>query len=173
MSTATGTRSAAPRPAERTRRKKKTARMSGAPRRYFEINGAIMVSIAAVALSIIGMLYLIQTSQVASLGYELSRMQERRQALALEISELKYELARYESLDTIDGMARGRLGMTPITNYEFTSIERPYQEELVVPIEDPAPAEPLATRVMHALFGVGSATSSLTSENVDDGSGDN
>jgi cell division protein FtsL len=171
MSTAAETRGGTSRPAERTRRKR-TARKSGAPRRYFEINGAIMVSIAAVALSIIGMLYLIQTSQVASLGYELSRMQERRQALALEISELKYELARYESLDTVDGVARGRLGMAPIANSEFTSIERPIQEELVVPIEEPARDEPFPTRVMHALSGVGSATSPLTIEDVEDRSSD-
>jgi cell division protein FtsL len=80
------------------------------------MNGATMVAVAAIALTVIGILYLIQTSEVAQLGYDMSRLQEQRNTLTMETSELEYELARYESLQTVEEVAVTRLGMSSMTN---------------------------------------------------------
>jgi cell division protein FtsL len=139
------------------RRSRSTA---AAPRRpYFVLNGATMVAIAAIALTVIGILYLIQTSEVAQLGYDMSRLQAQRESMTLEISELEYELARYESLQTVEEVAVTQLGMTPMNNYEFIEIQEPAQRNLVLPdpVEHHTPS--VFERVLDAVLGVGSANS--------------
>jgi cell division protein FtsL len=132
---------------------------SAGRRPYFVMNGATMVAIAAIALTVIGILYLIQTSEVAQLGYDMSRLQTQRDSLTLEISELEYEIARYESLQTIEEYATTRLGMAPMTNFEFVELQEPSQRNLTVPepIERSSPS--FFDRLFDALMGVGSAES--------------
>jgi cell division protein FtsB len=128
-------------------------------RPYIEMNGATMVSIAAIALTIIGLLYLIQTSQVAQLGYDMSRLQTERETLSLEISELKYELARYESLATVEEFAESRLGMVPMQNYVFIEVQEPAEAELPV-AEQPSAEQPtFFDRLFRAVMGIGVAES--------------
>jgi cell division protein FtsL len=126
---------------------------------YFVMNGATMVSIAAIALTVIGLLYLIQTSQVAQLGYDMSRLQSQRDTMTLEMSELEYELARYESLQTVEEVAVSQLGMAPMTNYEFVQIQAPAERNLVIPEQDSTEAPGFFERFQNALFGVGTAGS--------------
>ena len=132
---------------------------SSGRRPYLIINGATMVAIAAIALTVIGILYLIQTSEVAQLGYDLSRLQSQRDAITMEMSELEYEVARYESLHTVEEVAVTQLGMTPMSNYEFIEIQQPAEPNLVIPepanVENPTFFE----RVVDAVLGVGSAES--------------
>ncbi len=138
---------------------RKAASSASGRRPYLIINGATMVAIAAIALTVIGILYLIQTSEVAQLGYDLSRLQSQRDTVTMEISELEYEVARYESLQTVEEVAVTQLGMTPMSNYEFIEIQQPAERNLTIP----APAEPekqsFFERVVDAVFGVGSAES--------------
>lgn len=138
-----------------TRRTRSQAR---APRRYFALNGAAMVTIAGVALSIIGILYLVQTSHVAKLGYELSRLQQRRDALAIENARLGYEVAKQESLDAVAQIATEELGMIPLSRYRFLEVQAPLDQELPeLPAITPEP-ESFWERMQRALLGVGRAT---------------
>lgn len=116
-----------------------------------------MVAIAAVALGIIGMLYLIQTSRVASLGYELSRLQQRHDALAIDNARLGYEVARDESLNTIQQMAVQQLGMTPLSKYRFLEVQRPPDEQLPSPAPVVVPPESIWHRIWRQVTGVGRA----------------
>lgn len=128
-------------------------------RPYFEINGATMVAIAAIALTVIGILYLIQTSQVAQLGYDLSRLQTQRNSVTLEISELEYDVARYESLQTVEEVATDRLGMTPMSNYAFIDLRMPAEHNLVIPEVSESAPRTFFERVFDAILGVGAAES--------------
>lgn len=143
---------------QRERQKASARRRERQP--YIVMNGATMVSIAAVAITIIGLLYLIQTSEVAQLGYDMARLQSQRESLSLEISELEYELARHESLHTVEDVAVDRLGMTELSNYEFVQVQEPAERDLSVP--EPVPKEePTAfERIVDAVLGVGAASSS-------------
>jgi cell division protein FtsL len=123
------------------------------------MNGATMVAIAAIALTVIGILYLIQTSEVAQLGYDMSRLQTQRDSLTLEISELEYELARYESLQTVEQIAVTQLGMTPMSNYVFIEIQPPAQRNLALPEQSASADRSIFDRIGDALFGVGTADS--------------
>jgi cell division protein FtsL len=128
-------------------------------RPYLIINGATMVAIAAIALTVIGILYLIQTSEVAQLGYDLSRLQSQKDSMTLEVSELEYDVARYEALQTVEEVAVTQLGMTPMSNYEFIEIQAPAERNLTIP----EPIEPASRtffeRIVDAVSGVGSAES--------------
>lgn len=132
---------------------------AGGRRPYFVMNGAIMVSIAAIAITLIGILYLVQTSQVAQLGYEMSRLQDRHDSLTMEISDLQYEVARYESLQTVEDVARDRLGMTDMANYNFIEVQQPPSRELTPPEPQQFDSPSFLERVKHAVLGVGSANS--------------
>lgn len=126
---------------------------------YFVMNGATLVAVAAIALTVIGILYLIQTSEVAQLGYDMSRLQAQRDTMTLEISELEYELARYQSLQTVEEVAETQLGMTPMTNYEFMNIQEPAQRNLTIPEAAEQPSPSFLERVFDAVMGTGSAVS--------------
>jgi cell division protein FtsL len=145
--------------AARRERSRAEAKPVTARRPYFEINGATMVAIAAIALTVIGILYLIQTSQVAQLGYDLSRLQTQRNTVTLEISELEYEVARYESLQTIENVATDQLGMTPMTSYAFIDLQIPAERNLAIPDAADAESRSFFERISDALLGVGAAES--------------
>jgi cell division protein FtsL len=153
------------RPARRSRGRAKATRSRLLRRPYITINGATMVSIAAIVITVIGLLYLIQTSQVAQLGYDMSRLQTEREQLSLDVSELKYEFARYESLYTVEQVATEQLGMVHLTNYDFIEVEAPVHREL--PVAQPVSGEDrtLFGRVVRSMLGIGEASSKSTDPN--------
>jgi cell division protein FtsL len=124
-------------------------------RPYISLNGAAMVGIAALAIGVIGILYLIQTSQVAELGYQLSHLQSQHDDLALDNSRLAYQVGRYESLDTIQQVATQQLGMTHLENYQFLQVQRPPQENLIPLPAEHFPNRSLFERAKGALLGIG------------------
>ena len=138
-------------PAERAALKRR-------PKQYFALNGVALVIIVAVTLTVICILYLIQTARVASLGYKFSALQDDYYALSLENSKLGYDVAREQSLDTINQIATGQLGMKPMNDFKFVQVQRPAQADL-----PPLPAETLPhastwERIKAAITGEASAS---------------
>ncbi|MGA7672082.1 MAG: hypothetical protein WBW04_16770 [Nitrolancea sp.] len=125
---------------------------------YIALNGVAMVIIAAVALTVIGILYLMQTAKVAGLGYKFSNLQDEYYALSLENSKLGYQVASDQSLDKVSQVATQQLGMTPLTNYQFLQVQRPVNDNLpaIPPAAQPHPS--LLDRVMAAITGESSAS---------------
>ena len=121
--------------------------------RYLSLNGAMMVGLAALALGVIAILYLVQTSQVAELGYQLSYLQKQEDQLNDQNALLSYQDAQAHAMNVIDQIAVGQLGMVPMHSYQYITVQRPAQTEL-----PPVPAEPqvhvsLLTRLQDALSG--------------------
>jgi len=138
-------------PAERAALKRR-------PKQYFALNGVALVIIVAVALTIICILYLVQTARVASLGYKFSALQDDYYALSLENSKLGYEVAREQSLDTINQIATGPLGMKPMDDFKFVQVQRPAQADLPpLPAETP-PHESTWQRIKAAITGEANAS---------------
>jgi hypothetical protein len=63
------------------------------------------------AASLVALMYLLQTSGVASTGYEIQRLQSERDDWQLRNEQLQLELAKRQSLTWIEAQATGRLGM--------------------------------------------------------------
>lgn len=117
-----------------------------------------MVLIAALALTLIGILYLVQTAKVAGLGYQFSRLQNEYYSLSLENSKLGYDVARDQSLDKISQVATGQLGMTPLKNFQFLQVQRPANDNLPPIPPDIQPRPSLIERIKAALTGESSAS---------------
>ncbi|HET9014201.1 MAG TPA: hypothetical protein VFN57_01300 [Thermomicrobiaceae bacterium] len=149
------TRMVRPRRAEETSAERRPRPVARPARRYFALNGAAMVTIAAAALTVIGILYLIQIAHVASLGYQLSRLQNERDTLSIENARLDYQVAQFESLDTIDQIATQKLGMTPLGRHQFMQVQVPPSDQLSPVPALQAPPETALSRIWHALAGIG------------------
>jgi len=144
------TRPVRPQPTE-----SQTARPRATPRsrRLSTVAIAILVALALAGLSV---LYLIQTSEVVSLGYQLTRLQNQHDAVELENSRLRYQIATYQALDRIERMARDELGMAPVRHVEYLDVARP--APLPQPPSPSLPAPSFWQRVLDVLMGVGRAT---------------
>ena len=148
--------------AEQTRTERRPRPVARPARRYFALNGAAMVAIAAAALTVIGILYLIQIAHVASLGYQLSRLQNERDTLSIENARLDYQVAQFESLDTIDQIATQKLGMTPLGRHQFMKVQVPASDQLPPVPALQAPPETTFSRIWHALAGIGRGQASAS-----------
>jgi hypothetical protein len=60
---------------------------------------------------LVALMYLLQTSGVATSGYDIQRLQAERDDWELRNEQLQLELAKRRSLTWIEAEATGRLGM--------------------------------------------------------------
>jgi hypothetical protein len=66
---------------------------------------------ALLAVSVVALVYLLQTSGVATTGYDIQRLQVERADWQLRNEQLRLELAKRRSLTWVEAEATGRLGM--------------------------------------------------------------
>jgi len=128
-----------------------------ARRGYLMLNGAALVAITAMALGAIGILYLIQTSQVAQLGYQLSHLQQQYDDLTNANEKLQYQVDHDHSLPVVQQVALTQLGMVPMHDFKFIQVDRPSQDQLPPQAPEPRPHHSLWQRVRDALTGTSSA----------------
>jgi len=133
------------------------ARAARAERAGGGLSTAAVAVFVVLALGGLSVLYLIQTSQVVRLGYELTHLQEQHDQIMLENSRLRYEIARYQSLLTVEQIARDELGMVPVRRTVFLTIERPASPRF--PAATEASVEPVSwgQRLGELVWGVGRA----------------
>jgi len=120
-------------------------------------NPAVFLLVAA-TIAVVGLLYLVQTSQVAGLGYTVSSLEAERLEKSLENQRLTYQVAGYEALPKIELAARGQLGMQPIDAHIFLSVPRPASDELVVPEPETSRQWSLGERIWDRLTGEAEAS---------------
>ncbi len=126
------------------------------------VSSAIIYIIVAVLIAAVGLLYLVQTNHVASLGYEMSRLQAERTGIANRNEALNYQLAEYEALLQVEEIAVGQLGMQEATDYLFLTVPRPANERL--PLIEPVQAEEpgLIERIWRGMTGSSVAVASTS-----------
>ena len=76
--------------------------------------GARLFAVAALALSLLGLLYVIQISHVARIGYRLSDIQGRQAALDREQELLLHRLNAERTLARVSDVAQREYGMRPL-----------------------------------------------------------
>jgi cell division protein FtsL len=128
------------------------------------MNSAFLFAVVALAITVIGLLYLIQTAHVASLGYEVTRLERERAAAALENQQLTYTVASYESLPRIEQVAVETLYMQPVDGHIFLVVPLPSWEELPLPAPVSQPEQSLAYRVWERLTGRSTATNTRSGQ---------
>jgi len=89
-------------------------RSSGVTRRFTaRIPGLLLIAIALLAVSTVGVVQVLQTSQAATAGYELSALEVQAGQLSAEIRQLEADAARSSRLESVYAIATQRLGMVP------------------------------------------------------------
>lgn len=137
-------------PANRSR---VVARRPAVARSAARMNDAAIVTIMALTIGAVGLLYLVQTSHVAGLGYAVSRLERERAAKSLENEQLSYEIARYQSLPAIERVALDELGMQPMEERVYLTVPLPVHDELPLPPAETSMDRSLAGRVWDRLTG--------------------
>lgn len=120
------------------------------------VNNAWLFTLVAIAITTVGLLYLVQTSHVASLGYEVSRLEQERMEKSLENQQLTYDISRQQSLPTIERIARDNLAMQPIEQVGtrlYITVPLPANDELPVPEPESGAALSIGERVWARLTG--------------------
>jgi cell division protein FtsL len=128
------------------------------------VSNAVLFTVVALAITTVGLLYLIQTAQVASLGYEVSRLERERASMSLANQHLTYEVARYESLPQVERVARDQLGMQPLDDYLFVTIPLPVADDLSLPDPEPRYQPSVAAHIWDRLTGQATASNQGGSE---------
>lgn len=84
---------------------------------YFDMSSAAVLVVSVALISLVSLLYLIQTSQIATTGYELGRLDLQKEELLREQQQLQYQVSQFQNLGQIEAAARDRLGMgRPMTS---------------------------------------------------------
>ena len=78
------------------------------------LRGARLFGAATLALSLLGLVYLVQISHVASYGYLLSDIEERQAQLDREYELLLYQLSGERTLARVGDIAQREYGMQPL-----------------------------------------------------------
>jgi hypothetical protein len=78
--------------------------------------------ILAAAMCVL-LVYLLQTSGVATTGYDIQRLQTERDDWQLRNEQLQLELSKRRSLTWIESEATGRLGMVPAEPTALTYVK--------------------------------------------------
>lgn len=122
------------------------------------MNAAFLFAVVALSITIVGLLYLVQTAQVASLGYELTRLERERAAAALENQQLTFTVANFESLPRVEQLAFGPLAMQPVEDYRFLIVPLPAHDELPAPEPLDRSERSLGQRIWERLTGQSTAS---------------
>ena len=81
---------------------------------YFEMDSATLFMVGVTLLALTCLLYLLQTSRVATLGYQIQQTQLGQAEGRRTEEELRHEIDLKESLPAVEQHARTRLKMTQV-----------------------------------------------------------
>ncbi len=86
---------------------------------------SVAFAIGLVVIALVSLLYLSQTSAVASTGYDVKRLQDEQAQLQMRNGQLRMRVAQLQSLDRVDAEARARLKMGLPDKVLYVPVEAP------------------------------------------------
>lgn len=89
---------------------------------YFEMDSATLFMAGVTLLGLTCLLYLLQTSRVSVLGYEIQQVQLRQNEAERMSENLSYQIQQKESLPAVEAHARKKLKMQPVEKYQYVRV---------------------------------------------------
>lgn len=120
---------------------------------------ATLFALVACLVGAIGIVYLLQTSEVASLGYRVSELERERADLSAINQQLSYDTAMRQALPAIEERA-AVLGMQPIIDLLYLDVPMPLDTALPVPTPELPTQESLLDRLTSRLMDASHAADS-------------
>jgi cell division protein FtsL len=105
---------------------------------YLDLHPAVRFLLAVALVCVISLLYLMQTSRVASENYRLQAAESRHTELMRENQRIQLAIADLRSLTRIEDIARRKLGMVPIGD-GYLYVEVPTDNGAAASAAPPAP----------------------------------
>ena len=97
------------------------------------ISRTMFAAIALLTVAGVGIFQVLQTSNVASTGYAVRRLESERTELDSEIRLLEAQLASSANLEHLRRIASDRLGMAPANDRLHVSVDTPAPEVVPLP----------------------------------------
>lgn len=125
------------------------------------ISRTMLAGLALLSVAVVGIFQVLQTSNVASTGYEVRRLEGERTDLDAEIRLLEAQLASNANLEYLRKSASERLGMAPPVDRIRISVDTPAPQVVPLPrryvpvvAEQPAPQRSWWDAVIDAIPGL-------------------
>jgi len=123
-----------------------------------QVSRLLIIGVALLGVALLGLLQVLQTSQVATVGFQLRTLQAERSTLEAEIRLLEANVAERSQLELLHDEATGRLGMVEPEQTVRVTIDAPAPRAMPLPRRyiEPAPVmevesdpwwEPLLERI--------------------------
>ena len=90
---------------------------------YSSLTALLPTTVAIISLA--SLLLMVQTSRVATAGYDLTRLAQTRDEWRSRNYQLEAEIATLQSLDRIEKEAVARFKMKPATEYVYVKVAEP------------------------------------------------
>jgi len=117
-------------------------------RAHGRIRGRLIFVPMLLVATILSLLYLGQTSDVATTGYDIADLQTQKRVLEMQNEQLRLKIAQLESLDRIDHEAATRLHMGPPLRQVYVTAQPqpiPSSTPSADPLTTAKASDPLAT----------------------------
>jgi cell division protein FtsL len=128
------------------------------------MNSAHVFVIVVLTISMVGLLYLVQTSHVAGLGYKVSSLERERNEKSLENQRLTYQIAQKQALPEIEQVALEDLRMQPMGDHIYLTVHAPASAELATPTREEGRKRSLGERIWDRLTGEAEVNHPVPSE---------
>lgn len=92
-----------------------------------------MLLVGAIAIAVIGLVRVVQSSDATSTSFEIQALEEQRLDWQTRVQDLEAQVSVQTSLQRIEGEARGRLGMVPGGEAERVTVGMPLPEQSLAP----------------------------------------
>jgi hypothetical protein len=92
-----------------------------------------VISVALLAIAAVGLTQVLQTSRIATIGYEVRALEVERQSLSAQIRVLETEIAGSTNLDHLRSEAINRLGMVPAGERIRVQVDVPAPHSVPLP----------------------------------------
>lgn len=117
-------------------------RSLGVRRTMGRASRTLMVALALMGVGALGTLQVLQSSQVAGVGYEIRALESERSDLSAAVAQLEAQVATRSNLEHIHSEAVDRLGMVRPDETMTVSVDVPAPPVVPLPRRYVTPAEP-------------------------------
>lgn len=127
----------------RPRALRESGRGLGVRRTVVRVSRMLMVALVFLAVGALGTLQVLQSSHVASVGYEIRTLERARADLSAGVAQLEAQVATRSSLEHVHAEAVNRLGMVRPLEVIAISVDVPAPSVVPLPRRYVTPYEPI------------------------------
>jgi cell division protein FtsL len=116
----------------------------GVRRAVVRLSRLVIVAFVLLLMGGLGIFQVLQSSRVATLGYQLRTLDQERSTLSADVGQLEAQVAERSNLERVHTEAVDRLGMVPPSTTVTVHVDAPAPAVIPLPRRYVAPTDPVA-----------------------------